>query len=332
MLEDLQKLLSRAAEAAVVAEVVQRHCSVEHVALVAFDGPNATVLAAAGPDLLSAGTTAPATVSTRLVCVRTGATWRSSDLTQESAFDRPIDQLALALGLRAGAAVPLTADGAVVGAVLLSSTVKGRSWESDAQRLDAASGLLALALRLVREPGERLKVVLLHGDRVIANGLARLVERGLPADVELAAGCWDPRLPDLFENADAVVVDAALVDATASGTHGRTVVVVDRLEDRQPDSLVVELRAAADALVPTVARAVGRAAATWNFTQDILTPRERELLEALVSGRSYRQIAESLRLSESTVRGYSRTLYAKLGVHSRGEAVHKAAQARLIGT
>lgn len=52
-----------------------------------------------------------------------------------------------------------------------------------------------------------------------------------------------------------------------------------------------------------------------------LTHREEEVLSCLVEGMSRVQIQERLVLSESTVRTHMRHLYAKLGVHSKEEAV-----------
>lgn len=57
---------------------------------------------------------------------------------------------------------------------------------------------------------------------------------------------------------------------------------------------------------------------------DTLSPREKDVLEGLVAGQSYKQIADQLGLSLETVRGYIRTLYRKLRVHSATEAVHTA--------
>jgi DNA-binding NarL/FixJ family response regulator len=56
---------------------------------------------------------------------------------------------------------------------------------------------------------------------------------------------------------------------------------------------------------------------------DILTPRERQVLEKLAQGASYKEIAEQLSLSIDTVRMNVRHIYGKLHVHSRGEAVAK---------
>ena len=50
-----------------------------------------------------------------------------------------------------------------------------------------------------------------------------------------------------------------------------------------------------------------------------LTERELDVLKMLAKGRSKGYIAEELYISENTVRGHSRRLYAKLGVHTRDE-------------
>ncbi len=54
---------------------------------------------------------------------------------------------------------------------------------------------------------------------------------------------------------------------------------------------------------------------------DTLTPREKEVLQLLSSGASNREIATALFLTEGTVRVYLSTIYGKLGVHSRTQAV-----------
>ncbi len=50
-----------------------------------------------------------------------------------------------------------------------------------------------------------------------------------------------------------------------------------------------------------------------------LTPREVEVLQLLCKGRSKSYIAESLFISENTVRSHSKHIYAKLDVHSKQE-------------
>ncbi len=55
-----------------------------------------------------------------------------------------------------------------------------------------------------------------------------------------------------------------------------------------------------------------------------LSPRERETLSLLVQGRTAEEIAALLFVAPSTVRSHVKSLYAKLGVHRRVEAVNKA--------
>ena len=52
---------------------------------------------------------------------------------------------------------------------------------------------------------------------------------------------------------------------------------------------------------------------------EILTAREREILEMVLQSKKRKEIAEILCLSENTIKTYTRTLYGKLGVSSREE-------------
>ncbi|MDQ8188015.1 response regulator transcription factor [Pelagicoccus sp. SDUM812002] len=51
-----------------------------------------------------------------------------------------------------------------------------------------------------------------------------------------------------------------------------------------------------------------------------ITEREREVLEALVKGRSNKEIASSLSISDETVKSHLKTLFQKLRVRDRTEA------------
>src|SRR6185369_9988434 len=58
--------------------------------------------------------------------------------------------------------------------------------------------------------------------------------------------------------------------------------------------------------------------------------REREVLSLLAQDRSASEIARSLTLAVSSVKGYTRHLYGKLGVNSRGEAIARARELGLV--
>jgi DNA-binding NarL/FixJ family response regulator len=64
--------------------------------------------------------------------------------------------------------------------------------------------------------------------------------------------------------------------------------------------------------------------------QALLTNREEDILNELVQGNSYKSIADHLFISIHTVRFHIRSIYEKLHVHSKSEAVAKALKERLL--
>lgn len=61
-----------------------------------------------------------------------------------------------------------------------------------------------------------------------------------------------------------------------------------------------------------------------------LTPQEMRLLRLLVEGHTYQGAADMLKISIHTARNYIRSIYDKLHVHSKSEAVCKALRSRII--
>lgn len=61
-----------------------------------------------------------------------------------------------------------------------------------------------------------------------------------------------------------------------------------------------------------------------------LTERERDVLEQLCEGKSYRSIGDTLFISQDTVRSHIKSIYKKLEVNSKSEAVAKALRTRII--
>lgn len=89
------------------------------------------------------------------------------------------------------------------------------------------------------------------------------------------------------------------------------------LETRDPDvqRIFADLRTRVDPEeFATIDRRCDELARTY-----ALTAREADVLRLLAKGRSKNYIAETLYISENTVRGHARRLYAKLGVHTRDE-------------
>jgi DNA-binding NarL/FixJ family response regulator len=61
-----------------------------------------------------------------------------------------------------------------------------------------------------------------------------------------------------------------------------------------------------------------------------LTPKEKEILQQLVKGKSFKMIADVLGSTYETVRTHMKNIYAKLHVNSNTEAVSKALQEKIV--
>jgi DNA-binding NarL/FixJ family response regulator len=96
-------------------------------------------------------------------------------------------------------------------------------------------------------------------------------------------------------------------------------------KDVDPDALVRALRSVHDGhtlLAPEVAGALLRSGTAAPAARGIgaLTGREREVLEQIAQGRSNREIARLLQVSEKTVKTHVSSVLAKLGVADRTQA------------
>jgi len=61
-----------------------------------------------------------------------------------------------------------------------------------------------------------------------------------------------------------------------------------------------------------------------------LTPREKDILQSLTDGNSYKMIAANLGITQGTVCTHIKSIYEKLGVHSQAEAVSKTLKEGLL--
>lgn len=64
---------------------------------------------------------------------------------------------------------------------------------------------------------------------------------------------------------------------------------------------------------------------------DMLSPRESEILTLVARGYTYPELARLLGVSVSTVQTHVKSIYSKLAVHSKTEAVFEARQLGLLG-
>lgn len=105
------------------------------------------------------------------------------------------------------------------------------------------------------------------------------------------------------------------------------------LKDTQPDQILRDIRAlyaggspispqAATHLLGMLAQNESKPGEVAN----ILTPRERDVLQMFSRGLSYRETASALNVSQHTVTDHVKAIYSKMSVHSRNEAVFEAVQ------
>jgi len=94
------------------------------------------------------------------------------------------------------------------------------------------------------------------------------------------------------------------------------------LKDMSTEEIVATIRAvhAGESLLPR------QVAERFNQGEqrEPLTERERDVLEALIKGRSNKEIASALFISEDTVKSHLKTLFQKLGVRDRTGAAVEA--------
>ena len=104
--------------------------------------------------------------------------------------------------------------------------------------------------------------------------------------------------------------------------------------DAPPEELAAAVAAAGQGLIvlpkTLTERLLQEPAPTVGELSETLTAREREVLDLLGRGFSNKLIARELHISEHTVKFHISSLYAKLGVNNRAEAVSRGARHGLI--
>jgi len=122
---------------------------------------------------------------------------------------------------------------------------------------------------------------------------------------------------------------ASVIKAFEAGADGFI------LKDSDQDEMANAIKAVLDGGAPISARAAAFLLKQYRTTgigmtasenRPKLSPRELELLQYLARGFSYKESARKMSISPSTISEYASSLYRKLAVNSRSEAVFEAVQ------
>ncbi len=121
-----------------------------------------------------------------------------------------------------------------------------------------------------------------------------------------------------------------IFEAIRAGANGYT------LKKTSPDKLIQYIRDAYDGGAPmnaSIATQVLKMFASLpspSGTNYNLSEREKQVLQLLVDGNSYKMVASEMHISIDTVRSHIRNIYDKLHVNSKSEAVAKALKDKIV--
>jgi DNA-binding NarL/FixJ family response regulator len=178
----------------------------------------------------------------------------------------------------------------------------------------------------------------------LADGL-RLLRREAPDVVLVDLGLPDGSGLELIHAARSLSADTQSLVVTVLGDERTVLTAIEAgargylLKDAEPGDLarsVLDLLAGGSPISPAIARHLlarfqeTGPSAKAEVAGPQLTEREREVLDLVVKGLSYAEIAESLGISCNTTSTHVRHIYRKLEVRSRGEAVFEAIQRGLV--
>ena len=170
--------------------------------------------------------------------------------------------------------------------------------------------------------GQEPDVVLMDLDMPGVNGIeaTRRIREVVPeAKVVLLTGIQSPEV---------------IANALAAGACGYVpkTRAVDELMDVVRRAAAGEIVMPENDLAAVLERLEDARAETGGAALERLTPRETEILGSLASGHTANEIAADLGISALTVQSHVKSILAKLGVHSKIEAVTLAWRHGLAGT
>jgi DNA-binding NarL/FixJ family response regulator len=121
-------------------------------------------------------------------------------------------------------------------------------------------------------------------------------------------------------------------DAICSGANGY---LLKKSSPQQIVEAIYDVLAGGAPMTPSIANKVLKLLADSNLSVQQksdygLTKREKEILQSLVNGNSYKMIAAEQEITIDTVKTHLKKIYQKLQVHSQTEAVAKAIRHRIV--
>lgn len=121
--------------------------------------------------------------------------------------------------------------------------------------------------------------------------------------------------------------DDTVFDSLCAGAKGYIT------KNASPEKILDAIREVRDGGAPMsgrIARMVVSSFMTPGDPSAQLTDREKEVLDQLCKGKSYKMVADALNITHDTVRHHIKNIYKKLEVHSVSEAILKTMKKKLI--
>ncbi|HZZ45463.1 MAG TPA: LuxR C-terminal-related transcriptional regulator [Pseudonocardia sp.] len=332
-------------------EIIRAAAGTERISLHAtFERPGYfSVVSSAGESILATGTELPIGTSTQVAVPAGGQVFRQGEFGQGAVFERALDHLVMQMGYRSGCSIPLSVGNRTLAALCVTARAPQLCDERVLDVLMQASSPLTMAL-LAERSASATRILVCHSDELVGEGIARILEHSLAATVDVVTTPEEAigRATGRQRRIDKIVLggffadgnlDGFLRDLRAAGARAPTLVIDP---DASPVSEHLAVLGGADGYIgqdagsaeivrglhaldaggPPPAR--GRSGEQPRRQQEHLTAQECRLLLLLERGIRFKDIAAEMEICESTAKGYARNVFTKLGVHSRGEAVHEA--------
>ncbi len=137
-----------------------------------------------------------------------------------------------------------------------------------------------------------------------------------------------PKMPDL----DVIMLtvfadDDTVFDSLCAGACGYIT------KNTSPEKILDAIRDVRDGGAPMSGRIARMVVSSFKMPGDTsaqLTDREKEVLDQLCKGKSYKMVADALSITHDTVRHHIKNIYKKLEVHSVSEAILKTMKKKII--